>query len=143
MLPPRNRRLTLNLGANINFISGPNGSGKSAILAAIMLGMHQPACCTPARAPAGFGQLGWIRCMRCAGLGGNAASTGRGAPSAKDFIRKGEDLASIRISLRNEGVMAYRPDAYGRLIYIEREIKKNGASRWASFPSLPSPHPGS
>lgn len=92
--------LEFNLHSYINFILGRNGSGKSAVMDAVIL---------------------------C--LGGKAASTGRQA-SAKTFIKTGADRAELSLTLKNQGLEAYRPDLYGDKITIERKISKDGASTY-------------
>lgn len=85
-------------GPLINFICGKNGSGKSAVLTALTL---------------------------C--LGGKASSTNRGQ-SLKNFIKQGEDSASIIVKIKNEGIGAYLPDEYGKTIIVERHFNKSGTS---------------
>ncbi|WFD31681.1 RNA helicase [Malassezia sp. CBS 17886] len=94
------RHLSIQLGPRINFIIGHNGSGKSAILTAIMVA-----------------------------LGGKAATTSRGS-SLRDFIREGASAAEVRIHIRNTGPDAYRADAYGSQIVIERRIGSDGSGAW-------------
>ena len=91
-------RLHCDLGPLLNFIVGENGSGKSAILTAITL---------------------------C--LGGKASSTNRGA-SLRSFIKEGQDHASLRVKIKNQGPDAYQPATYGDSIIVERNFNKSGAS---------------
>ncbi|OCT47698.1 Structural maintenance of chromosomes protein 6 [Cladophialophora carrionii] len=86
------------LGPLINFICGKNGSGKSAILTAIIL---------------------------C--LGGKASATNRGA-RLQNFIKEGEDHATIVCKIKNQGENAYMPELYGATIQVERHIQRNGSS---------------
>ena len=82
---------TLSLNRNVNFVTGRNGSGKSAILAALQL---------------------------C--LGARAGDTHRGK-SLKDLIRQGHTgSAYLRVTLRNGGSEAYRPDEFGDKITVAR-----------------------
>ena len=94
------RNLSIDLGPRINFIIGHNGSGKSAILTAITIA-----------------------------LGGKASTTSRGS-SIKDFVREGASAAEVRVHIRNRGRDAFRPDAYGELITIERRINADGNGAW-------------
>lgn len=91
-------RLHCDLGPLLNFIVGENGSGKSAILTAITL---------------------------C--LGGKASSTNRGA-SLRSFIKEGQDHASLRVKIKNQGPDAYQPATYGDSIVVERNFNRSGAS---------------
>lgn len=86
------------LGPLINFICGKNGSGKSAILTAIVL---------------------------C--LGGKASATNRGA-RLQNFIKEGQDHASIVCKIKNQGEGAYMPELYGKSIFVERHFTRNGGS---------------
>ncbi len=86
------------LGPLINFICGKNGSGKSAVLTGIIL---------------------------C--LGGKASATNRGA-RLQNFIREGQDHATIICKIKNQGENAYLPDLYGDTISVERHIQRNGSS---------------
>lgn len=87
---------TFTLGPLINFICGKNGSGKSAILTAITL---------------------------C--LGGKASATNRGA-RLQDFIKEGQDHASITCYIKNQGENAYKPEVYGKTIRVERYFSGAG-----------------
>lgn len=89
---------TFKLGPLINFICGKNGSGKSAILTAITL---------------------------C--LGGKASATNRGA-RLQDFIKEGQDHASITCHIKNQGDNAYKPEDYGNTIRVERHFTRTGSS---------------
>ncbi|KAJ9604138.1 Structural maintenance of chromosomes protein 6 [Cladophialophora chaetospira] len=91
-------RFAFKLGPLINFICGKNGSGKSAILTAIIL---------------------------C--LGGKASATNRGA-RLQNFIKEGEDHATIICKLKNQGENAYMAELYGATIQVERHIQRNGTS---------------
>jgi len=90
------RHFTLNLHRHMNFITGRNGSGKSAIAVALML---------------------------C--LGSRAKVTGRALNLAK-MIREGSPgPAIIRVTLRNEGDLAFNKNGdYGDRICIVRTITK-------------------
>ncbi|KAG2151338.1 P-loop containing nucleoside triphosphate hydrolase protein [Suillus clintonianus] len=94
------KRLTFTFGPQINFIIGHNGSGKSAVLSAITIA-----------------------------LGGKANSTGRGS-GLKSFIREGQQISEITISLKNQGEEAYKPKEYGKSIVITRKFTKDGSSSW-------------
>ena len=63
------------------------------------------------------------------GLGGNARNTERGR-SLKQFIRSGERSSEVRVTLRNRGKEAYRPDMYGEAIVVERVISNEGAGSY-------------
>ncbi|KAI0154066.1 RecF/RecN/SMC N terminal domain-containing protein [Pestalotiopsis sp. NC0098] len=91
-------RLIIQLGPLLNFIVGRNGSGKSAILTAITL---------------------------C--LGGKASSTNRGA-SLKSFIREGQSMGRLTVSIKNQGPDAYKHDLFGDSIIVERVFRDNGTS---------------
>ncbi|KAF0492709.1 P-loop containing nucleoside triphosphate hydrolase protein [Gigaspora margarita] len=78
-------------GPNLNMIIGPNGTGKSTIVCAIALG------------------LGW-----------NTSLLGR-AKEISDFVKHGQERASIEIELKNKG----------RNVVITRMIRKsNNLSQW-------------
>ncbi|KAK0529153.1 Structural maintenance of chromosomes protein 6 [Tilletia horrida] len=62
-------------------------------------------------------------------LGGKAASTNRGS-SLKSFVREGADSAEVILTMRNEGVEAFKPDLYGKRIIIERRIMAQGGTSW-------------
>jgi chromosome segregation ATPase len=95
------KRLTLNFGPNINFITGSNGSGKSAILAAIQMA-----------------------------LGSSAKETHRSTKSG-DLVRWGhEGSAAIAVTISNEGSDAYEPEKYGSSITIERRLTRKGGSEF-------------
>ncbi|KAI3616349.1 structural maintenance of chromosomes protein 6 [Moniliophthora roreri] len=94
------RSLSFNFGPNINFIIGHNGSGKSAVLSAITVA-----------------------------LGGKTNSTGRGS-GLKAFIREGQQVAEVTISLKNQGEEAYKPSEYGKSILITRRFTSTGNSTW-------------
>ncbi|KAI9834239.1 MAG: hypothetical protein M1819_003077 [Sarea resinae] len=91
-------KLHVQLGPLINFIIGHNGSGKSAVLTALTL---------------------------C--LGGKAASTNRGQ-SLKNFIKEGQESATLVVKLKNGGFSGYQQDVYGESIIVERHFSKAGAS---------------
>uniref|UniRef100_A0A7N0REW4 RecF/RecN/SMC N-terminal domain-containing protein n=1 Tax=Kalanchoe fedtschenkoi TaxID=63787 RepID=A0A7N0REW4_KALFE len=84
--------MQIELGDSVNFITGQNGSGKSAILTAL-----------------------------CIAFGSRAKSTERAA-TLKDFIKTGCSSASVSVDIKNQGVDAFKPEAYGDLITIERRI---------------------
>ncbi len=63
------------------------------------------------------------------GLGGNARSTERGR-SLKQFVRSGERTGEVRVTLRNRGIEAYRPEVYGEFIMVERVISSDGAGSY-------------
>ncbi|WFC99623.1 RNA helicase [Malassezia yamatoensis] len=94
------QNLSIDLGPRINFIIGHNGSGKSAILTAMTLA-----------------------------LGGKASVTSRGS-SIKDFVREGANAAEVRVHMRNRGRDAFRPEAYGDAIVVERRILADGNGTW-------------
>ncbi|CAE7095754.1 unnamed protein product [Rhizoctonia solani] len=93
-------RTTVPFGPQINFVIGHNGSGKSAVLSGIAIA-----------------------------LGGRSASTGRGT-GLKSFIKEGEGVAEVTITLKNEGLDAYRPDVYGDSIRITRRFTDKGSSSY-------------
>ncbi|KAI9009802.1 P-loop containing nucleoside triphosphate hydrolase protein [Gaertneriomyces semiglobifer] len=90
--------LKISMGPKLNFIIGHNGSGKSAILTGLMV---------------------------C--LGGKATVTNRGT-SIREFIKEGEEVGSVAVTLRNNGRDAYQPDVYGARITIERSIHPTSTS---------------
>ncbi|RCK65465.1 Structural maintenance of chromosomes protein 6 [Candida viswanathii] len=90
----------LELGPQLNFIIGRNGSGKSAILTGISVG-----------------------------LGANATDTNRGS-SIKDLIKDGKSTSRITIVIKNEGPDAYKPNAYGDKIIVERRLQRLGANTY-------------
>ncbi|EPQ51080.1 P-loop containing nucleoside triphosphate hydrolase protein [Gloeophyllum trabeum ATCC 11539] len=92
--------LTFSFGPQVNFIIGHNGSGKSAVLSAITVA-----------------------------LGGKATSTGRGS-GLKSFIREGQPVSEVSISLKNQGEEAYKPELYGKSIVITRRFTKEGSSSY-------------
>ncbi|KAE8226470.1 hypothetical protein CF319_g926 [Tilletia indica] len=94
------KHLTMKLGQQLNFVIGHNGSGKSAILTGITIA-----------------------------LGGKASSTSRGS-SLKSFVREGADSAEVILTMRNEGVEAFKPTLYGKRIIIERRIMAQGGTSW-------------
>ncbi|KAI0338901.1 P-loop containing nucleoside triphosphate hydrolase protein [Trametopsis cervina] len=92
--------LTFTFGPQINFIIGHNGSGKSAVLSALTVA-----------------------------LGGKATVTGRGS-GLKSFIKEGQEVAEVRVHIKNQGEDAYRPKIYGDSITIERRFTKSGSSSY-------------
>jgi len=90
--------LEIELSPNVNFIIGRNGSGKSAVMAALTVG-----------------------------LGGRARDTSRGA-SIKTFIKTDKPFAEVAITLTNIGEDAFRADAYGERITVERRITQTSSS---------------
>mmetsp|Transcript_30401 Transcript_30401/g.48789 ORF Transcript_30401/g.48789 Transcript_30401/m.48789 type:complete len:185 (-) Transcript_30401:1322-1876(-) len=86
---------------NINFIHGTNGSGKSAIIAAIQTCMDS-----------------------------RASETHR-ARSIKQLIQNGKDWARIKVTLKNEGDEAYKPETYGKRIVIQRELNRHSAHKYS------------
>nr|WJN25123.1 DNA repair protein [Pseudozyma thailandica] len=94
------KNFSVDFGPKLNFIMGRNGSGKSTILTALMIA-----------------------------LGGKTSSTNRGS-SLKDLVKKGEAYASITVTMRNHDSDAFRPDAYGDKIIIERRILAEGGGTW-------------
>ncbi|EGD82098.1 hypothetical protein PTSG_02778 [Salpingoeca rosetta] len=93
------RMLEIKFADNINFINGVNGSGKSAILSALVLG-----------------------------LGAQPTNTGRGSTNVSSFIRNGARDATIRVSMKNSGSEAFKPEIYGDVIHVERVITKKGST---------------
>lgn len=91
-------KLRIKLGPLINFIVGHNGSGKSAVLTALQV---------------------------C--LGGKVRATNRGK-KLSDYIKEGEDTATVAVKVKNQGDGAYKPDIYGRSITVERHFTRAGAS---------------
>jgi chromosome segregation ATPase len=48
-----------------------------------------------------------------------------------DFLREGANgSALIRVTLLNEGSDAYQPEKFGKRIYVERKISRNGTSSY-------------
>ncbi|KAL0575298.1 Structural maintenance of chromosomes protein 6 [Marasmius crinis-equi] len=62
-------------------------------------------------------------------LGGKTASTGRGS-GLKSFIREGQQVAEVTIALKNQGDEAYKPEEYGKSIFITRRFTTQGGSTW-------------
>ncbi|KAF8628635.1 hypothetical protein AX15_003769 [Amanita polypyramis BW_CC] len=62
-------------------------------------------------------------------LGGKANSTGRGA-GLKSFIREGQSVAEVTVTIKNQGEEAYKPNEYGKSIVITRRFTKEGTSTW-------------
>nr|WJN25121.1 DNA repair protein [Pseudozyma flocculosa] len=91
---------SIEFGPKLNFVMGRNGSGKSTILTALMIA-----------------------------LGGKTSSTNRGS-SLKDLVKKGEHSATITVTVRNQGSDAFKPEAYGSFIIIERRILAEGGGAW-------------
>ncbi|EST06671.1 RecF/RecN/SMC, N-terminal [Kalmanozyma brasiliensis GHG001] len=91
---------TIEFGPKLNFVMGRNGSGKSTILTALMIA-----------------------------LGGKTSSTNRGS-SLKDLVKKGETSATITVTVHNGGSDAFKPEAYGHSIIIERRILAEGGGTW-------------
>eukprot|EP00271_Cylindrocystis_brebissonii_P021174 TRINITY_DN7435_c0_g1_i2.p1 TRINITY_DN7435_c0_g1~~TRINITY_DN7435_c0_g1_i2.p1 ORF type:complete len:1057 (-),score=240.95 TRINITY_DN7435_c0_g1_i2:990-4160(-) len=83
---------------HVNFITGQNGSGKSAILTAL-----------------------------CVAFGSKAKGTQR-ALQLSDFIKIGENNASVEIVLCNEGMYPYQVETYGKRITIVRKVSRSGTS---------------
>lgn len=94
------QNFNIEFGPKLNFVMGRNGSGKSTILTALMIA-----------------------------LGGKTSSTNRGS-SLKDLVKKGESSATITVTVRNQGSDAFRPEAYGGHIIIERRILAEGGGSW-------------
>ncbi|KAJ4412689.1 Structural maintenance of chromosomes protein 6 [Didymella pomorum] len=90
--------LHITLGPLINFIIGHNGSGKSAVLTALQI---------------------------C--LGGKATATNR-AQNLKSLIKEGESHSSVRVRIKNQGPLAFKPHEYGKSISVERHFSINGTS---------------
>lgn len=90
--------LVITLGPLINFIIGHNGSGKSAVLTALQI---------------------------C--LGGKATATNR-AQNLKSLIKEGESHSSVRVRIKNQGALAFKPHEYGKSISVERHFSTNGTS---------------
>ncbi|SJX60804.1 related to DNA repair protein rad18 [Sporisorium reilianum f. sp. reilianum] len=91
---------SIDFGSKLNFVMGRNGSGKSTILTALMIA-----------------------------FGGKTSSTNRGS-SLKDLVKKGEHSATITVTVRNQGSDAFKPEAYGSHIVIERRILAEGGGAW-------------
>lgn len=90
--------LVITLGPLINFVIGRNGSGKSAVLTALQI---------------------------C--LGGKATATNR-AQNLKSLIKEGESHSSVRVRIKNQGALAFKPHEYGKSISVERHFSTNGTS---------------
>ncbi|GEQ66556.1 hypothetical protein JCM33374_g219 [Metschnikowia sp. JCM 33374] len=91
----------LSFGPHMNFIIGRNGSGKSAVLTGISVG-----------------------------LGAKAADTNRGS-SIKLLIKDGRSMARIIIEIYNDGENAYEPETYGKSIFVERKISREGQNAYS------------
>lgn len=90
--------LEIDFGDWVNFITGQNGSGKSAILTAL-----------------------------CVAFGSRARGTQR-ANALKDFIKTGCSHALVHVEMKNRGEDAFKAEAYGDLIMIERRISESTSS---------------
>lgn len=90
--------IQIELGDHVNFITGQNGSGKSAILTAL-----------------------------CVAFGCRARGTQR-ASTLKDFIKTGCSYAAVHVELKNRGEDAFKPEAYGDMIIVERRITESSSS---------------
>ncbi|KAI3838663.1 hypothetical protein MKW92_042114 [Papaver armeniacum] len=90
--------MEINLGDGVNFITGQNGSGKSAILTAL-----------------------------CVAFGVRAKETQRAA-KLKDFIKTGCSYALVRVEIKNQGEEAFKPEIYGDVIVVERQIRDSGSN---------------
>ena len=62
-------------------------------------------------------------------LGGKARSTERGS-SLKQFIKTGEKMAEVVVTLRNRGSESYRPEEYGNSITVVRQIRDDGTGSY-------------
>ncbi|CAH1773617.1 unnamed protein product [Owenia fusiformis] len=95
-------KLDFTFGPQVNFVIGRNGSGKSAILSGLVVG-----------------------------LGAKSSATNRGS-SIKNFIKNGKSSAQVRVTLRNhKGPDAYKHEAYGDSIIVERTIQASGGSSYS------------
>lgn len=96
------RRLELEFGDRITFITGKNRSGKSATMNALT-----------------------------AVFGGKQSDTGKKG-SVTGWIRRGptgrQNAATIKITISNEGPTPYKPEVFGSDITFERVINKNASS---------------
>lgn len=90
----------LEFGPQMNFIIGRNGSGKSAVLTGISVG-----------------------------LGAKAADTSRGS-AMKSLIKDGKSTARISVEIDNNGLDAYEPGTYGRVIIVERKLSREGTNNY-------------
>lgn len=90
--------LEIDFGDWVNFITGQNGSGKSAILTAL-----------------------------CVAFGSRARGTQR-ANTLRDFIKTGCSHALVHVEMKNRGEDAFKAEAYGDLIMIERRISESTSS---------------
>lgn len=88
----------LSFGPRMNFIIGRNGSGKSAVLTGIAVG-----------------------------LGAKATDTSRGS-SIKSLIKDGKSTARIVVEIDNDGLDAYEPGTYGKVIIVERKLTREGTN---------------
>eukprot|EP00899_Mesostigma_viride_P004273 jgi/Mesvir1/13847/Mv15993-RA.1 len=91
--------LRVEFNPNVNVVVGENGSGKSALLTAIML---------------------------C--LGGKPRATSR-ALNIGSLVQEGKTKSILSVTLRNTLPDAYRHDAYGDRITVERTITLNPQDR--------------
>ncbi|KAM9916383.1 hypothetical protein OXX59_010020, partial [Metschnikowia pulcherrima] len=78
-----------------------NGSGKSAILTGISVG-----------------------------LGAKANDTSRGS-AMKALIKHGKSTARVVVELENDGLNAYEPETYGKSIFVERKLVREGQATYA------------
>lgn len=91
----------LSFGPHMNFIIGRNGSGKSAVLTGISVG-----------------------------LGAKALDTSR-ASSMKSLIKDGKSMSRIVVALDNDGLDAFEPEVYGKVIYVERKLNREGTNLYS------------
>ncbi|CAK9008656.1 Structural maintenance of chromosomes protein 6 (SMC protein 6) (SMC-6) (mSMC6) [Durusdinium trenchii] len=106
------KHLHVDFCKDINFITGPNGSGKSAVIAALQI---------------------------CLGM--SAKTTQRGN-NMKGLIRHGSHGdAVVRVYLYNDDPepISFMPEDYGKVLMIERVIKRTGGSEFRMYNAESSP----
>jgi len=59
------------------------------------------------------------------------ASETHRARSIKQLIQNGKDWARIKVTLKNEGDEAYKPETYGKRIVIQRELNRHSAHKYS------------
>lgn len=124
------KKLTVDFGRHVNFVTGENGSGKCEFLWCLRFVVDNSFV-------AGKSAI-VVAVQLC--LGGSARVTGRGQ-SLSTLIREGSDgPAILRATLHNVGEDAYKPEEYGSYITIERKIPKSGTAQYRIMSGMGTSH---